>query len=255
VQKYATKSVASIKGHLKQTRKNQRSTTHTPTPIPPTILPAAAPKTHEVFYCVEQTGKTYSDQTGRFPVTSSRGNKYIMVMYDFDSNSILAEPIKSRTVEVITAAYNKMHNYLVSRGCKPILHRLDNEASAELKKSMSDKQVKFQLVPPHIHRRNLAERAISTFKYHFIAGLASVDSNFPLHLWWRLIPQVTMTLNLLRQSRINPKLSAYAQLEGNFDYNKTPLAPLGIKVVIHEKCGARRTWAPHGVDGWYLGPL
>jgi hypothetical protein len=63
-----------------------------------------------------------------------------------------------------------------------------------------------------------------------------------------------MTLNLLRGSRINPKLSAYAQLHGAFDYNKTPLAPPGTKVVIHEKPSIRQLHAPHGVDGYYVGP-
>ena len=63
-----------------------------------------------------------------------------------------------------------------------------------------------------------------------------------------------MTLNLIQQSRINPKLSAYAQLEGQHDFNANPLAPPGIQVLIHEKISTRRTWAPHGVEGWYLGP-
>ena len=61
-------------------------------------------------------------------------------------------------------------------------------------------------------------------------------------------------LNLMRQSRINPKLSAYAQLHGIHDYNAQPVAPPGIQVLIHEKSTTRRTWAPHGVEGWYLGP-
>ena len=43
-------------------------------------------------------------------------------------------------------------------------------------------------------------------------------------------------------------------LEGAFDYNKTPLAPPGTKVVIHEKPDKRALWAAHGVNGWYLGP-
>jgi hypothetical protein len=64
------------------------------------------------------------------------------------------------------------------------------------------------LPPPGIHRRNAAERAIRTFKNHFIAGLCGVDQYFPLHLWDRLLPQAILTLNLLRGSRINPKLSA-----------------------------------------------
>ena len=78
-----------------------------------------------------------------------------------------------------------------------------------LKESMIEKEVDFQLVPPHIHQRNLAERAISTFKDHFIAGLDSVDQQFSIHLWCRLLPQATLTLNLMQQSNTNPKLSAY----------------------------------------------
>ena len=37
---------------------------------------------------------TYSDQTERFPLKSSRGNEYIMIMYHFDANAILALPLK-----------------------------------------------------------------------------------------------------------------------------------------------------------------
>ena len=62
-----------------------------------------------------------------------------------------------------------------------------------------------------------------------------------------------MTINLLRKSRFNPKLSVYAQLEGAFDFNKTTLAPVGTKVIVHENLESRPTWSPHGVDGWYLG--
>lgn len=43
---------------------------------------------------IEVSGKVFSDQMGRFPVTLSKGNQYIMVMYNTDSNAILAEPIK-----------------------------------------------------------------------------------------------------------------------------------------------------------------
>ncbi len=41
------------------------------------------------------TGKIFTDQTGRFPITSSRGNKYVMICYDYDPNNIIAEPLKS----------------------------------------------------------------------------------------------------------------------------------------------------------------
>ena len=64
-----------------------------------------------------------------------------------------------------------------------------------------------------------------------------------------------MTLNVLRMSRINPQLSAYSQLWGNFSFNFTPIAPMGTKLLIHEKLLVRETWALHIVKGWYLGPV
>ena len=54
--------------------------------------------------------------------------------------------------------------------------------------------------------------------------------------------------------RINPQLSAYAQMFGAFDFNRTPLGPPGTKLVVYENPTVRETWAPHGVDGWYNGP-
>ncbi len=139
------------------------------------------------------------------------------------------------------------------QGLRPKLQKLDNEASTALQHAMRDEKIDFQLVPPHVHRRNAAERAIRTFKNHFIAGLCSVDPHFPLQLWDRLLPQASTTLNLLRPSRLNPRLSAEAQLNGAFDFNRTPLAPPGTKVIVHETSSVRRTSAPHGVDGWYIG--
>jgi hypothetical protein len=109
-------------------------------------------------------------------------------------------------------------------------------------------------VPPQCHRRNAAERAIRTFKEHFVAGLSSVDPTFTLHLWDRLLPQAEITLNLLRTSRLHPQLSAAAHFHGLVDYNKTAFAPPGCKIIAHEKPGKRRTWAPHGQHGYSLGP-
>jgi len=76
----------------------------------------------------------------------------------------------------------------------------------------------------------------------------------PLHLWDKLIPQAVLILNLMRGSRMNPNLSAWAQVYGNYDFNQTPIAPLGVKVLIHKKPSNRTTWAPHAVKGWYIGP-
>ena len=40
---------------------------------------------------IELTGKINSDLTGKLPFKYFRGRRYIMVMYDYDSNTILAE--------------------------------------------------------------------------------------------------------------------------------------------------------------------
>jgi hypothetical protein len=37
-----------------------------------------------------------------------------------------------------------------------------------------------------------------------------------------------------------------------YDFNRHPIAPLGTRVVVHDK--HRATWAPHGVDGFSVGP-
>ena len=53
---------------------------------------------------------------------------------------------------------------------------LDNEVSTEFKKTiMKDWGATYQLVPPNVHRRNIAEKAIRTFKAHFLEILAGVD--------------------------------------------------------------------------------
>ena len=77
--------------------------------------------------------------------------------------------------------------------------------------------------------------------------------NSPLHLWCRLLQQATTTLNLLCKSRRNPTLSAHAHLHGAFYSNRTPMAPLGTRVILHETPDQRRSWDAHGVDGWYVG--
>jgi hypothetical protein len=133
---------------------------------------------------------------------------------------------------------------------KPHLQRLDNEESLALRNYLTQQGITYQLAPPHIHRRINAERAIQTFKNHFIAGLCSVDPTFTLKLWQKLLPQATITLNLLRKSRINLRMSAYAQLNGHFDFNRTPLAPLGTRIIAHEKPDQRASWNPHGLDGY-----
>ena len=200
------------------------------------------------------TDKAYSDLTGRFPVQSSRGNNYVMVVYCYDANAIIAEPLKNRSTGEIVKAWNNINQKLENAGVCPSIYILDNEISQEFKQALKKKDIQFQLVPPHIHRANAAERAIQTFKDHFLAGLSSCNPQFPLREWDRLLHQAVITLNLLRNARQNPKLSAYAFLFGTYDFTRYPLAPPGTKIVVHAKPTDRASWGFHGRDGWTIGP-
>ena len=161
--------------------------------------------------------------------------KYIFVLYDYDSNAILAAAMKSKKGPDMVKAFDKCYKQIKDDGVTPILQYLDNEVSKELIDTIKDKKLKYQLASPHDHQLNPAEYTIQTFKNHFHANLQGCDKRCPKYLWCRFIPQTVMTLNMLQQLSINPKLSAHDQLFGTFNYNHTPLAPLGTKVIIHEK--------------------
>jgi hypothetical protein len=90
---------------------------------------------------------------------------------------------------------------------------------------------------------NAAERAIQTFKDAFITVLATTNSDFPLQLWDKIMPQVQDTLNLMQSSRINPAISAYKALNGLYDWNQYPLALLGCKAVVYKDGNNSGSWA------------
>jgi hypothetical protein len=133
---------------------------------------------------------------------------------------------------------------------------LDGQQSVCSAKTLLTKDfgLAYQLVPPHIHRLNAAERAIRTFKNHFIAGLCLADDDFPIRLWDKLLPQAEITLNLMQASRTDPTKLAYEAVFGCFDHNKSPLAPPRCRVLIHEKLSQHKSCDLHSVKGWYLGP-
>jgi hypothetical protein len=110
----------------------------------------------------------------------------------------------------------------------------------------------FQLVPPNDHQRNRTEKAIHTFKAHFISILCGTNKEFPMHLWCRLLPQAEDTLNMLRTTQLCPTASAYTYLWGQHDCNANPFAPLGCKVEAHVTPTVRETWAPHTAMGYYI---
>jgi hypothetical protein len=167
------------------------------------------------------------------------GSVCFFVLYHYESNAILATPIAGLDDVSIFNAYKKYFEDLTAKGFKPKLNVRDNQATRHIKKFLTENNCKLQIVKPHNHHVNAAKRAIQTFKGAFIAALATTDSDFPLKLWDRLTPQVEDTLNMLRTSRVDPSKSAYKILNGPYNWNRYPLAPLGCKAVVYKDGNTR----------------
>jgi hypothetical protein len=131
---------------------------------------------------------------------------------------------------------------------------MDNQCTKQIKKNLTANDCDLMLVEPHNHRMNAAERAIQTFKDHFISALATTDSKFPLQLWDKLTSQVENTLNLMQASCIDPSMLAYEAIWGPYNWNCFPLASPGCKAIIYESPDAQGLWGSRGTDTWYLGP-
>ncbi len=96
-------------------------------------------------------------------------------MYHYEANAIFAIPIAGLDYVTIFKAYKKKFNKLSAKGLRVRLSIMDNQATKHIKKFLTKEQCKLQLVEPHNHRMNAAERSIQTWKDAFIAALATTD--------------------------------------------------------------------------------
>ena len=161
VKKYLHETIATAMGHLDRHRKNSRTTMprknllqqleteeyYTEEPEDEDITPKREDKTEEIFasyLAADSEGLIYTDLTGKFPMTSMQGNKYVLLLYHYDTNSIMVRPLKNRSDETTLKVYEELYNELTNKGFQPKLHVLDNEASQALKN-----QIKKQA--PHIN--------------------------------------------------------------------------------------------------------
>jgi hypothetical protein len=115
-----------------------------------------------VYTAIVEANQIYTDLTDRFPTTSLSGNKYILVLYDYGSTAITTEAMKNRGNKEMVRAYEVLIRAPMDRGLKPCLRHLYNEVSAALTGFLLQEDNRYQLAPPHMHRRNAEERAIQT---------------------------------------------------------------------------------------------
>ena len=255
INKHFPESDETQKEHMQQARQGVRSTKVIDEDAMLNFKATPGVKHKDVYLRVfDATKKSiYTDQTGPFPITSRRKNQYIMVAVELDGNYIDAEPLQTRKAKDLTEAYNTIYKRWKGTGVVcPNWHVLDNEAPDEFKQAIRENNCRVELTPADMHRRNIAEKGIQTFKGHFISVLAGIADDFPIREWDELLPQTILTLNLMRQSNVAPNISAYAYHHGSFDYNRMPLAPMGCGVQFHIKPNRRRTLGEHSMDGWYL---
>ena len=174
-----------------------------------------------------------------FNLSVHHWKNYLMILYDYNSNNIFAQTTTIWQTPTIANEYKILHVHLWKDGLNPYLRQLDNKCSTLLNTFMNHNDVDFQIVALLTHWRNSAENSIPTFKNNFIVGLRNVNKNVSIHLWYCHLPQVELTLNPLCGSRINTKLSAWAQFHITFDSNSTRMCSPGCCFIAHknpDKC-------------------
>ena len=53
----------------------------------------------------------YSDATGKFPVPSYHGNRYVMIIYVYNANTILVHPMENRKKETMVNTFTDVYNF------------------------------------------------------------------------------------------------------------------------------------------------
>ena len=84
--------------------------------------------------------KMYSDQTGKFPVTSYKGNQYIMVLFETTSNNILVEAMKDRTAGEMVRAYQFLIDRLKKK--ESVLPNISSTTSARQNSKKPSNQIR-----------------------------------------------------------------------------------------------------------------
>lgn len=245
IKNFPPDSIATAKGHLDQSRAGTWSTART--------------QQANRVYAKELDISTLfveADSTGNYPVTSRKGNSKILILYCTNGNFIKSIPLGGDKTDDFIKGYDSGLRLLKKRfpKLKTIL-KIDNQVSADLKHFfITTHDTTIKLAPPNNHRTLKAERMIRTWKNHFIATRATWDPSFPHDLWDETCEQVDLTLNLLRPSNAPSGQSAWDFTCGTYNFMEHPIGPVGTKVLVYENPQQRRTFADHGIEGYYIRP-
>ena len=153
--------------------------------------------------------------------------------------------------------------------------RAQVEISSKVKDVFRHLFIKEWQSEPHYQNQNFAERIYQIVKTNCNKVLNS--TNAPPNTWFLCLEYVCFVMYRMAWESLGwrtpyeklkgstPDISMtyrfrfwdllyYTALEGDFNFQNTPLAPPGCKVLVHQKPIQRASWSPHAVDGWYVGP-
>ena len=153
---------------------------------------------HHVYMTITNLdGKLYSDQTGRFSITSNRRNCYVVIIYAVDGNYIKSYPIKSHNRSQLLKYYDGLYAFLRVQGYQPHLHKIENETSKDVESFIAEQQSKVQYTPDDIHRTNITKRCCCMWKNHSTAVRAGAPPSFCMVNWCKMTEQCDITLKMM----------------------------------------------------------
>ena len=257
-------AIATAKGHLDQSRQGIQSTSKRRASHQKQQKPTSEDihdesdfgrEQHEqvATFKVIKANENSSDLTGKFPFISRRGYSYMLI--SIYRGYIHVELMKDKSAAEYIRAMRLTYLFFSTKGHKPAFQSLDNETSTVIEAFLKEEaKVTFQYVPSSTHRRLRAERAIRSWKNHFLATLATADAELPKNIWDEFIAQAELTLAHLRAYTINPAISSYEGIYGSkHNFSAHPINVLGVRTVALTPADKRESWAPHGIDCFYIG--
>ncbi len=211
-------SLATAYEHLHATRKRLRSTKKALTPGVQANIPISndnlesisQPREKSIWFEIHdvRVGRAYSDATGAMPQRWRLGALYQIVFstktptsYTSKCPRVAADQVcllycneRSSSSLIVVPTSTCPHGERMRGGHQDLVghhtHRTGTHACCPA---------------PHEQGR---ERAIRTWKDHFIATLASTDPECPLLLWKYFVEQAELTLNCMRVLPVHRSLSA-----------------------------------------------
>jgi len=163
---------ATAKGHLHMNRQGIRSTKLYPSTaeeedndlqMEQSYAYAVDYNDNMLTQVIDISPTIHTDLTGKFPVTSHKGNNYVQVSEYNGYIHMVPQATKSASDHL--KALKLTLEFFKASGNIPTIQRMDNETSAIVNEYLQKEvHMKIELVPPNNHRTLHAERAIQTAK-------------------------------------------------------------------------------------------